>query len=62
MNANLELREKEKTKLTKAKTESDFYKHYDKIISDRAGQNPPYLAREIKIIFDELFPKAGADD
>tara|TARA_B100001029_G_C15031209_1_gene437079 strand:- start:37 stop:225 length:189 start_codon:yes stop_codon:yes gene_type:complete len=62
MVSNLELREKERDKLSRAKSEEDFYKQYNKIISDRAGQNPPYLAREIKIIFDNLFPKSGADD
>ena len=62
MAANLELREKEREKLSKARSEEDFYKQYDKIVSDRAGQNPPYLARDIKAIFDNLFPKAHAED
>lgn len=61
-NSKLRLREKEKDMLMRCKTESDFYKSYDKIVEDRAGQNPAYLAREIKEIFDDLFPKSGADD
>ncbi len=62
MTANLNLRDKERNILSKVKTEDDFNKQYNKIVSDRAGQNPPYLAREIKSIFDDLFPKTGADD
>ena len=62
MASDLQLRDKERDKLSKAKSEDDFYKQYNKIVSDRAGQNPPYLAREIKGIFDDLFPKSGADD
>jgi hypothetical protein len=62
MATDLQLRDKEREKLTKARTEDDFHKNYDKIISDRAGQNPPYLAREIKGIFDDLFPKSHAED
>tara|TARA_Y100000588_G_C13675981_1_gene678299 strand:- start:122 stop:310 length:189 start_codon:yes stop_codon:yes gene_type:complete len=62
MASDLQLRDKERDKLSKAKSEDDFYKQYNKIVSDRAGQNPPYLAREIKGIFDDLFPKTGADD
>jgi len=62
MDTKLQLRDKEREKLSKARSEDDFYKQYDKIISDRAGQNPPYLAREIKHIFDNLFPKTHADD
>lgn len=62
MGADLKLRDKEREKLSKVKTEDDFYKHYDKIVSDRAGQNPAYLAREIKNIFDNLFPKTNAED
>ena len=62
MASDLQLRDKERDKLSKARSEDDFYKQYNKIVSDRAGQNPPYLAREIKGIFDDLFPKSGADD
>ena len=62
MTANLNLREKERNSLSKVSSEEEFYKQYDKIISDRAGQNQPYLARDIKGIFDNLFPKTGADD
>ncbi|MAJ44139.1 MAG: hypothetical protein CMF96_05250 [Candidatus Marinimicrobia bacterium] len=62
MNTFLELREKEREKLSKSRSEEDFYKQYDKIVSDRAGQNPPHLARDIKSIFDNLFPKTNADD
>ena len=62
MTANLQLRDKERDKLSKVSSEEDFYKQYDKIVSDRAGQNPSYLAREIKQIFDNLFPKTNADD
>jgi hypothetical protein len=62
MATDLNLRSKERDMLLKVKTEDDFNKNYDKIVSDRAGQNPPYLAREIKDIFDGLFPKTGADD
>ena len=62
MSSNLNLREKERDSLSKTRSEEDFYKQYDKIISDRAGQNPPYLAREIKKIYDDLFPKTGAED
>lgn len=61
-NLKLRLKEKEREVLLRAKTEPDFYKSYDKIVADRAGQNPPNLAREIKIIFDNLFPKTGVDD
>ena len=61
-NSKLHLQEKEKGTLMRSKTESDFYKSYDKIVENRAGQNPAYLAREIKEIFDVLFPKTGADD
>ena len=62
METDLKLRDKEREKLAKARTEDDFNKNYDKIILDRAGQNPPYLAREIKGIFDNLFPKSHAED
>ena len=62
MTANLNLREKERDSLSKVRSEEEFYKQCDKIISDRAGQNPPYLAREIKGVFDDIFPKTGADD
>ena len=61
-NLKLGLREKERETLLRAKTEADFYKSYDKIVVDRAWQNPPNLSREIKGIFDTLFPKTGVDD
>ena len=37
MTANLNLREKERNSLSKVRSEEEFYKQYDKIISDRAS-------------------------
>lgn len=55
MSEPMKLTADEKTKLEKAKTETDFYKICDQVKARRNGQYPAYLSREVLDIYQSKF-------